>query len=242
MTFVRPITLNFTEPMVFLLNLYIALIYGLLYIWYVHAHPKRQIIICTNSTRFESFPIVFVEIYGFNLGQEGLAFLGLLVGAIVALVCLFTWLYFHQEKQFNERGELQPEKRLPPAMLGGFFVPICLFWFGWSARPDIHWIMPIIGSGFFSVAAFLLFNSALPYLSDAYPDYTASVFAGNDLFRSAFGAGFPLFASAMYKNLGVDWASSTLAFLGIAFIPIPYVLYIYGERLRKMSKHAKKDF
>ena len=28
---VRPLTLNFTEPMVFLLNLYIALIYGLLY-------------------------------------------------------------------------------------------------------------------------------------------------------------------------------------------------------------------
>jgi DHA1 family multidrug resistance protein-like MFS transporter len=34
MTLVRPITLNFTEPMVFLLNLYIALIYGLLYIWF----------------------------------------------------------------------------------------------------------------------------------------------------------------------------------------------------------------
>jgi DHA1 family multidrug resistance protein-like MFS transporter len=29
MVLVRPITLNFTEPMVFLLNLYIALIYGL---------------------------------------------------------------------------------------------------------------------------------------------------------------------------------------------------------------------
>lgn len=225
MVLVRPITLNFTEPMVFLLNLYIALIYGLLYIW------------------FESFPIVFIEIYGFNLGQEGLAFLGLLVGALVALVSLYSWMYFHQEKQFNlETGAIQPEKRLPPAMVGGFFVPICLFWFGWSARPSLHWIMPIIGSSFFSIAAFLLFNSALPYLSDAYPEYTASVFAGNDLFRSAFGAGFPLFASAMYRNLGVAWASSTLAFLGIAFIPIPYVLYLYGERLRRMSKHAKKDF
>lgn len=32
MTLVRPFTLNFTEPMVFLLNLYIALIYGLLYV------------------------------------------------------------------------------------------------------------------------------------------------------------------------------------------------------------------
>lgn len=223
MVLIRPISLNFTEPMVFLLNLYIALIYGLLYIW------------------FESFPIVFVEIYRFNLGQEGLAFLGLLVGALVTLVGLFSWLYFYQEKQFNKNGELQPEKRLPPAMVGGFFAPICLFWFGWSARPSIHWIMPIVGSGFFSVAAFLLFNTVLPYLSDAYPEYTASVFASNDLMRSAFGAGFPLFANAMYRRLGIGWASSTLAFLGIAFIPIPYVLYIYGQRLRHMSRHARKD-
>ena len=59
---IRPITLNL-EPIVFLLNLYIALIYGLLYIW------------------FESFPIVFVGIYGFDLGQEGLAFVGILVGS-----------------------------------------------------------------------------------------------------------------------------------------------------------------
>lgn len=94
----------------------------------------------------------------------------------------------------------------------------------------------------FGIAAFLLFQAVLPYLSDAYPAYTASVFAGNDLFRSAFGAGFPLFANAMYVNLGINWASSLLAFLGIAFIPIPFVLYKYGERLRKRSKHAKKDF
>ncbi|KAF9740656.1 hypothetical protein PMIN06_000382 [Paraphaeosphaeria minitans] len=224
MTLIRPISLTLTEPMVFLLNLYIALIYGILYIW------------------FESFPIVFVEIYGFNLGQEGLAFLGILVGSLVAMGCLFFYLHFYQEKQFNEKGEIKPEIRLQPAMLGGFFVPICLFWFGWTSRESIHWMVPIVGSSMFGIAAFLLFQSVLPYLSDAYPAYTASVFAGNDLFRSAFGAGFPLFASAMYRNLGVDWASSLLAFLGIAFIPIPFVLYIYGENLRKRSKHAKKDF
>jgi len=60
--------------------------------------------------------------------------------------------------------------------------------------------------------------------------------------RSSFGAGFPLFAGAMYKNLGVPWASSTLAFLSVAFIPIPFVLYKFGERLRKSSKYARKDF
>ncbi|KAL8940993.1 MAG: hypothetical protein Q9216_002512 [Gyalolechia sp. 2 TL-2023] len=221
---VRPITLNFQEPMVFLLNLYIALVYGLLYIW------------------FESFPIVFNGIYKFNLGQEGLAFVGILVGAIVVIPPFFYYLHRYVEPQFNDRGELKPETRLPPAMVGGFFIPICLFWFGWSARPSIHWIMPIIGSSYFAIGTFLLFQAVLNYLSDAYPDYAASVLAGNDFMRSSFGAGFPLFATAMYKNEGVGWASSILGFLAIVFIPIPFVLYMYGERLRKVSRHARKDF
>lgn len=67
------------------------------------------------------------------------------------------------------------------------------------------------------------------YLGDAYPEYAASVLAGNDFIRSSFGAGFPLFASAMYNKLGVGWASSLLGFLSVLFIPIPFALYYYGE-------------
>ena len=104
-----------------------------------------------------------------------------------------------------------------------------------------QWIVPIIGSGFFTIGAFLLFNSVLNYLGDAYPTYAASVFAGNDFMRSSFGAGFPLFAAAMYNNLGVGWASSLLGFLSILFIPIPFALYFYGERIRKASKRARHD-
>jgi MFS transporter, DHA1 family, multidrug resistance protein len=69
----------------------------------------------------------------------------------------------------------------------------------------------------------------------------ASVLAGNDLMRSSFGAGFPLFAHAMYVNLGIGWASSTLAFLGIAFIPIPFALYKYGKQIRRRSKNARQS-
>jgi DHA1 family multidrug resistance protein-like MFS transporter len=113
MSLVRPFTLNFMEPMVFLLNLYIALIYGLLYIW------------------FESFVIVFVDIYGFGLGEEGLAFLGIFVGAMVVIPPFFCYLYFVLEPKFDEEGNIQPEKRLPPCFVGGVCIPICLFWFGW---------------------------------------------------------------------------------------------------------------
>ena len=223
MSLLKPITLNFTEPIVFLLNLYIALIYGLLYIW------------------FESFPLVFEGLYGFNLGLEGVAFLGILVGTFIAVAVLFAWNYYYLENQFDENGNIEPEKRLIPAMVGCFFVPICLFWFGWTSRSDVHWIVPIIGSSFFGIASFTLFQAVLPYLSDAYPDSVASVLAGNDLMRSSFGAGFPLFATAMYKNLGINWASSLLAFLGIAFIPIPFALYKWGKQIRHKSKLARKD-
>lgn len=196
MTLVRPFTLNFTEPMVFLLNLYIALIYGLLYVW------------------FESFAIVFIEIYHFNLGTEGLAFLGILVGAFVVIPPFFWYLHHYLEPQFDENGNVRPEERLVPCFVGAFCIPICLFWFGWTSRASVHWIVPIIGSSFFSIGAFLLFNSILNYLPDAYPECefsrptawlcndadacdtdAASVLAGNDLMRSAFGAGFPLFAN-----------------------------------------------
>jgi DHA1 family multidrug resistance protein-like MFS transporter len=84
--------------------------------------------------------------------------------------------------------------------------------------------MAILGSGFFGLGAFLLLNPILNYLPEAYPAFAASVLAGNDLFRSGFGAAFPLFATAMYLNLGVGWASSTLACLSIAFRLIPFVL------------------
>jgi len=117
MVLVRPFTLSFTEPMVFLLNLYIALIYGLLYIW------------------FESFPIVFGGIYGFSLGLEGVAFMGILVGVFITIPPFVWYQMKYIEPKFNDKGELTPEWRLPPSFVAAFAIPICLFWFGWSARP-----------------------------------------------------------------------------------------------------------
>jgi DHA1 family multidrug resistance protein-like MFS transporter len=223
MLLLRPFTISFTEPIVFLLNLYIGLVYALLYLW------------------FESFPIVFIGIYHFSLGTEGLAFIGILIGVFATMPPFFWYCYKYMEPLYNEKGGIKPEYRLKPAFVGAFFLPLCLFWFGWSARPSIHWIMPIIGSSFFTVGAFLLFQAVFTYLSDAYPKHVASVYAANDLVRSSFGAAFPLFANAMYARLGIAWGSSLLGFLSIVFIPIPFVLYHYGERIRGRSKMARHD-
>ncbi|PMD36983.1 hypothetical protein L207DRAFT_433991, partial [Hyaloscypha variabilis F] len=106
---------------------------------------------------------------------------------------------------------------------------------------SVHWILPITSSSFFSMGAFLLVMAVLSYLGDAFPKYIASIYAGNGLVRSAFSTAFPLLAYAMYKKFRVDWASSLLGFLPIAFIYILFVLYFYGKRIRVASKMAKHD-
>jgi DHA1 family multidrug resistance protein-like MFS transporter len=83
--------------------------------------------------------------------------------------------------------------------------------------------------------------AVLNYLGDAYPDHVASVYAGNDLFRSGFGAAFPLFANAMFSKLGLDWGNSLLGFVSLVFIPVIFYLWKNGETIRHKSKNARHD-
>ncbi|KAJ5151363.1 synaptic vesicle transporter [Penicillium canariense] len=222
---VRPFQLCFLEPIVFLMNLYIALIYGILYIW------------------FEAFPIVFELKRGFNPGESGLAFLGILIGTTcIAIPGYFYWKYRWQSKHVDRNGELSPEEHLPPACVGALCLPISLFWFGWTGNfASIHWIVPIIASMLFSIGGCLIFNSIFCYEASAYPKYAASVLAGNDFLRSSFGGAFPLFATQMFLNLGVGWACTLLGCLSMLFVPYPFFLYKFGKRVRNKSKYALHD-
>lgn len=172
----RAFTLTFTEPIVFLMHLYTALVYGLLFIW------------------FESFPFAFGGVYHFDSGQQGLAFLGILVGAFISVLCFLFWVKYGVVPMVA-KPNFKPELVLLPTFVGSFALPICLFWYGWSAHQGVHWIVPIVGSSFFSVSVVTMFNSMLNYLGIIYTEYAASLYAGNALFRASFGAIFPLFVS-----------------------------------------------
>lgn len=65
-------------------------------------------------------------------------------------------------------GEMKPEFRIPPLIPAVFFLPIGLFWYGWSAESELHWIMPIIGTGWIGVGmiiSFVCVSRPLPPLS-----------------------------------------------------------------------------
>ncbi|OTB11932.1 hypothetical protein K445DRAFT_339148 [Daldinia sp. EC12] len=216
----RPWILLFREPIVLLTSLYMAIVYGTLYMM------------------FAAFPIVYQQNRGWSAGVGGLAFLGIAVGMIVA-VTYSIWDNTRYAKTMAAHGGNAPaEARLPPALVGSILLPIGLFWFAWTCGPNIHWIVSIVASGFFATGLVLVFLSLMNYMIDSYVIYAASVLAANSVLRSIFGAAFPLFTTAMYNNLGIHWASSIPAFLALACLPFPFLFYKYGARIRMKCKFA----
>lgn len=74
------------------------------------------------------------------------------------------------------------------------------------------------------------------YLLDAYPRYAASVTAALAVLRSLLGALLPLGGLQMYQTLGLGWGNSLLAFISLALVPIPFVFFLFGERIRNKYK------
>ena len=123
-------------------------------------------------------------------------------------------------------------------MVGGLMFPVAMFWFGWTSFSGVHWIVPMIAFAFFAGSIFLLFLGFLSYIGEMYPRYLASAYASNGLFRALVGGAFPLFSRQMFNKLTLQGGCSLLGGLAAALIPITVVFYIYGPKLRAMSKRA----
>jgi MFS family permease len=220
---VRPWVLLFKEPIVSVLSIYMAIIYGTLYML------------------FGAFPICFQEVRGWSEGIGGLAFLGVAGGMIFAIILVPLGNRHYVRTAADHGGIAPPEARLKSAMAGAVAVPIGLFWFAWTNPPSIHWVSSVIAGAPFGFGMVVIFLGITSYLIDAYTIFAASVLAANSVLRSLFGFAFPLFTQYMYQGLGIHWASSVPAFLALACLPAPFVLYKYGAAIRQLCPYAAQS-
>jgi DHA1 family multidrug resistance protein-like MFS transporter len=216
----RPFIMLSREPILLLITIYMALIYGILYLF------------------FEAYPISFQEERGWNQGVGALPFLGIMVGVLFGGVTITIITKTRFARKMEKHGRVIPEERLPPMILGSVILPIGLFWFAWTSSPHITWVPQVLAGIPIGWGILMIFLQGLNYIIDVYMWHANSAIAANTLIRSLAGGGFPLFATAMYHNLGVSWATSLLGFLCIAMIPAPILFYIYGAKIRKMSKFS----
>lgn len=108
--FTRPFRMLITEPIVFLVTLYMSFIYGLMY------------------ALLGAYPVVFQGIYGMNLGVGSLTFIGLIVGELLGGLYTLVNNRGYVKKLAANNGVIVPEWRLPHAIVGGVVFTLGLFW------------------------------------------------------------------------------------------------------------------
>jgi hypothetical protein len=214
----RPFIMTFTEPILIFWDLYIALVYGILYLCFV------------------AYPIIFNQLRGWSPGIGGLAFVGIGVGSLLVIAAepLIRKL-INAHKHDPETGRPPPEASVSVICIGAVLLPIGQIWFSWTGTPEYHWILPILAGIPFGAGNCTIFIYGSNYLVHSYGIYAASALAGNAVLRSILGATLPLAGPSMYAALGPNWAGTLLGLLEAVCIPIPIIFYLYGSRIRQKS-------
>ncbi|TFB01596.1 Polyamine transporter 4 [Trichoderma ghanense] len=218
---IRPVKMLFTEPIVSFICLYVAIDFGTLFSF------------------FGGVPYTFGTVYHFTTEQSGLVFISIVIGCVVGLATIMACEILLYRKQIPKYPphRVPPEHRLYPAMFGSFGLPLGLFWFAWTAREDVSWASPAAAIIPFAWGNLCVFVSTMQYTTDTFTgNVVASASSANSLARYGFAGVFPLFTIQMYTTLGIHWASSLLGFIALALIPIPWVLFEFGPRIRAKSK------
>jgi len=140
----RPLILLFTEHIVFWFSIWVSFAWGILYLF-----------LTTLSYAFREF-------YEFDPMQVGLVFIGMIVGTLVGFAGSPVQDYIYLRQARHNHGKPKPEARLYFSCIGSLMFFIGLFWFGWSTRPNVHWIVPILAVGLITIGIYSIYVPFLP--------------------------------------------------------------------------------
>jgi MFS family permease len=220
----RPFILTATEPILWFWDLYIAVIYGILYLCFV------------------AYPIVFQQERGWNAGFTGLAFSGIGLGTMI-VICTepLARRLINLHPKDPATGKVTPEASVSMVCFAAICAPLGQLWFAWTCYPiSIHWIWSILAGIPFGIGNGLVFIYAGNYIASSYGIYSASAMAGNSVVRSVIGGTLPLAGAAMFRTMGINWAGTFLGLLEVLLIPIPFVFYKWGSKIRERSPVIRK--
>lgn len=119
------------------------------------------------------------------------------------LVCRSTLEKLLKRKTAAAGGEMKPEYRLPPMLLGGTAVSIGLFFYGWTADKHVQYTVPVIGTGLLGFGMAVTTIPCTTYLVDAFTIHAASAIAGFIVSRNIMATALPLAGPPLYSKLGL---------------------------------------
>ncbi|KAK2865164.1 hypothetical protein FQN49_003849 [Arthroderma sp. PD_2] len=222
----RPLYMLFTESVVFVAAIWAAFSLGTIYLF------------------TQSVEQVYGQLYGWDAIQSGYVQAAIVIGEILGCgLCVSTnsWYYASATRNTEVPGIPIPEARLYASVIGGFFgVTGGMFVYGWTSYPTVHWMAPTVGLAMVGFGTTAVVISIANYLVDAYSKYAASALGAVGLVENMAIAFLPLATTAMYTDLGFQWASSLLGFVSLALVAAPFVVLKWGEEIRSRSPFMKE--
>ncbi|KZF25243.1 MFS general substrate transporter [Xylona heveae TC161] len=195
-------------------------------------------------TFLESFGPVFKQ-WGFGTVANGLAFISIAVGYIIAYISFLPWIHKDRKIRRRDPDALQPETRLWWLLFTAPLETIGLFGFAWTSLgpPHVHWIAPMIFACLIAIANYAIYMATIDYMVASYGPYSASATGGNALARDFLAGIAAMYATPFFENVGhkyhLEWPSTILAFIAL-FVAIPiYIFYWKGPQIRARSKFAQ---
>jgi hypothetical protein len=105
---------------------------------------------------FTTLTVIFETQYGFRHDLVGLSFLGIGAGQFLGQF-LYSWIATRSFNKAQAKGEVEPEQRLGPMMIGAITIPIGLFWYGWAVEFKTQWMNPLVATSVFSLGLLFIF-------------------------------------------------------------------------------------
>lgn len=180
---------------------------------------------------------MFTQNRGWSVGVSGLSFMGIGIGTMITICSAKPIrLMIEAHKKDPATGEPPPESMMSVVCIAAILIPVGQLWFSWTCYPtSINPLISIAAGIPFGAGNGAVFIYASNYLVHSYGIYAASAMAGNAVVRSLMGGTLPLAGPAMYRALGPNWAGTLLGLLEVLIIPIPFVFYRYGHKIREKS-------
>ncbi|KAI1461848.1 putative florfenicol exporter [Annulohypoxylon moriforme] len=223
----RPVRLLVRRPIIQVISLILGLNFGI------------------YTLMLSTFATLWIERYQQSSLISSLHYLSISIGFCLTSQVggrIMDVIYKRLRDRPKYKGEGRPEFRAPYMIPGVIFIPAGLFWYGWSAEYRITWVMVDIGAVFFTCGSSILAQSMLAYTLDLFGDVGASANAATRLLSNVMGFVFPIFAPQLYDRLGYGWGNSLLAFIFVVLgLPIPFILWFWGKKLRGMGKTQYDD-
>lgn len=228
-TWKRPFVMFVTEPIVLTLSLLSGFSDALIFM------------------QIQSFSLVFAQ-WNFNAWQQGLCFVAIGVGYLIAYLSFFPAIKRNQHQRVaNPNSEYaQYEGRLWWLLFTAPCLPIGLLIFALTCNgPPIHWVGCLVASGVIGIANFSIYQATIDYMVAAYGPYSASATGGNGFSRDFLAGVLTNAAVPFYSNIpgsnNKPLMNASFILFAVSCLLVVFVFWVYfkGPELRQKSPFAQ---